>query len=232
MDAIANRLVGIGLYSVPEAARLTRISSQNIRRWMFGYSYRRDNVLHDVSPVCAGELPEADDFLGLSFLDMLEIRFVQVFRQYGVSLQLIRLAAQRACELLNSDHPFARKRFSTDGRRIFAEIFQDSEEVRLLDLVRSQYAFHKVLKPSLYAGLEYSDHDEVFRWYPMWPKRQVVVDPRRAFGRPLLDRVGVPTEILAKAVESEGSVERVARWYDVPVGAVRAATEFEQAFAI
>ena len=114
------------------------------------------------------------------------------------------------------------------GRRIFAEILEGSHEKKLLALVQSQYAFHNVLSPTLYASLEFSDFDEAMRWFPMHPKRNVVVDPNRAFGRPIVTREGVPTEILAKAVAVEGSAETVAKWFDVTVRSVRAASVFER----
>lgn len=120
-----------------------------------------------------------------------------------------------------------RKRFLTDGRRIFAEVVEGIDEPGLLDLVRSQYAFHRAIKPTLYASVEYSELDEALRWFPMWPKQQVLLDPKRSFGRPIVAQGGVPTETLAMAVEVEGSTERVARWFGVPRAAVRAAVDFE-----
>ena len=42
---------------------------------------------------------------------------------------------------------------------------------------------------------------------------------------------GVPTEILAKAVEVERSVETVARWYGTSKREVEAAVEFQQKIA-
>jgi uncharacterized protein (DUF433 family) len=70
------------------------------------------------------------------------------------------------------------------------------------------------------------------RWFPMGEKRKVVViDPQRAFGRPIVAEGGVPTEVLASAVAAEKSVERVARWYAVSPREVKAAVEFEQRLA-
>jgi hypothetical protein len=41
----------------------------------------------------------------------------------------------------------------------------------------------------------------------------------------------VPTVILARAMKVERSVERVSRWYDVPIATVRAALEYEHQIA-
>jgi uncharacterized protein (DUF433 family) len=232
MTDAADSLVGVGLYTVPEASRLARIPAARLRRWVRGYSYRVDNEIRHSSPVWRQQLPAIDKLTMLGFLDLVEARFVNAFLDYGVSLHVVRLASARARELFQKDHPFSTKRFKTDGRAIFAEITETGEakgELKLLDLVRSQFAFHAVVSPSLYAGLDFSDDDRVLRWYPMPRTKAIVVDPQRAFGRPITAREGVPTEVLANAARIERSVTRAARWYDVPVSAVRAAIAFEDA---
>ena len=95
-------------------------------------------------------------------------------------------------------------------------------------MVKSQYAFHKVVSPSLYEGIEFSNQDEALRWFPMWPKRQIVIDPQRAFGRPIVAREGVPTATLAAAAAVEDSSSSVAKWFDVSTQSVHAAVAFER----
>jgi uncharacterized protein (DUF433 family) len=76
-------------------------------------------------------------------------------------------------------------------------------------------------------GLEF-DADIVSRWYPV---KTIALDPARAFGRPIIAESGVPTETLSEAVEIEGSPERVAKLYALPVAAVRDAVVFQQQLA-
>ena len=231
MRANQNRLIGVGLYTVPEAAHLTKVPYQTVRRWVSGYKYVRDREAHERPPVWETENLAVDGAVALSFLDLMELRFVNAFRRFGVGLPTIRKAAERANDLFKQDHPFTRKRFQTDGRGIFAEIIEVTGKKKLLDIVRSQYAFDKVIRPSLYKSLVFSDDDEALFWHPMWPKRDIVVDPQRSFGRPIVMDGGVPTEVLAQAVVADGSAERVSRWYDVPLRSVRAAVKFERELA-
>jgi uncharacterized protein (DUF433 family) len=51
-------LIGIGLYTVPEAARLTGISVPRIRRWLTGYRYRAGEVEHASGPLWTPEVPK------------------------------------------------------------------------------------------------------------------------------------------------------------------------------
>ena len=69
--------------------------------------------------------------------------------------------------------------------------------------------------------------DIVVRWRPFQGRDSIVIDPRRAFGQPIAAISGVPTVALAEAVTAEGSTERVARLYEVPVAVVRDAVRFE-----
>ncbi len=128
-------MIGIGIYTVPEASRLTGVPAARIHRWIAGYDYKVGQETHESDPVWLSQLPKVDDRAALGFLDLMEIRFVDAFRGHGVSWKKIRLAAKRARGLFGQTHPFSTKRFQTDGRTIFAEIAGGSREHALLDLV-------------------------------------------------------------------------------------------------
>jgi uncharacterized protein (DUF433 family) len=179
-------------------------------RWIRGYNYSTD-----------------DDTIELSFRDLIELRFVKLFRDVGLGLPTIRKCFKRAVEEVQDQRPFSTRRFRTDGKTIFLEITHDVREGELLDLKRRQRAFHRILAPTLH-DLKF-DADIVARWFPFGKSRKtVVVDPERAFGRPILMNGGVPTEIIVEAVDVEGSAAKVAKLYEVPLAAVRDAISFEQ----
>ena len=162
---------------------------------------------------------------------MMEARFVDAFRKAGVPWRVIRLGAERVREICGADHPFSSQRFRTDGRTIFAEIVDRAGERQLLDLAESQFAFGRIIGPSLYAGSEFSDRDMPARWWPMGRQTPVVIDPARSFGQPIESLGGVPTRTLADAVAAEGSVAKVARLFRLEPQSVRAALRFEQRLA-
>lgn len=225
------RFIGRGVYSLPEAERLLRIPRKRIRRWMEGYAFTSSGQRHHSSPIIASDLGRHAGELALSFADLIEVRFLDAFLEHGVSWKSIRIAAARARELLGSSHPFSTKTFKTDGRYILAEIAAPGEVPELLNLVKNQYEFQKVVSPLLFAGIEWNPFDAPDRWYPMAPRRGVVIDPARAFGAPIVVDGAVPTYILASAAKAEGSMRMAAAVYDVPLRAVRAAVEFETRYA-
>ena len=83
---------GLGIYSVPEAARLTGIESRTIRRWVRGYDYRVGEKLLHSPEVINADLPQFEGVFALSFRDLIEVRFVNAFRQYDVSWKTLRAA--------------------------------------------------------------------------------------------------------------------------------------------
>lgn len=223
--------IGRGVYSLTDAQRLTGVSRHTIRRWTQGYSYRSTNEKRFSDAIIGTEVPSVDGIPVLDFSDLLEVRFLDVFRRYGVSLKVIRLASKRAQELLGRTHPFSTKIFKTDGQTILAEIVRETQDSVLLDLVRDQFEFKRIVDPYLYHGIEYDQLQEPARWWPLGDERLVVVDPRRSFGQPIVTPGGVPTQILKWAFDAEQSVDAVAKWYDVPVSAVIDAIAFEEGLA-
>jgi uncharacterized protein (DUF433 family) len=234
-------VLGRGVYGAAEALRLinfrrgfeasTRsISRQTIARWLRGYDYSRGGIIRHSDPLWQPDYVNADETIELSFRDLIELRFVKAFRDIGLSLPTIRECFMRAVEAVKDQRPFSTQRFRTDGKTVFLEITHDVREGELLDLKRRQGAFHRIVAPSLH-DLEF-DADIVARWFPLGMSRKtIVVDPARAFGRPIVVNGGVPTEVLSEAVEIEGSADRVAKLYEVPLAAVRDSIAFQQRLA-
>ncbi len=230
MDVVSNSLVGLGVYSVPEAAQLTGASAAAVRRWMFGYHYRYREDDRTQPALWEADIEPIGGQIALSFLDLMEVRFIRAFRRHGVSWKTIREAARVACEIVQDVHPFARRRFRTDGTRIFQEV-RERGKAKLLDLNRRSWVFHEIIGPSLFEGIEY-DGDTMARWFPVEGSRSIVIDPAIVFGRPVLAREGIPTDVIAAAVKAnDNEIDAVARWYSIPRRAVQAAVEFEARLA-
>jgi uncharacterized protein (DUF433 family) len=224
--------LGVGVYSLPEAARLVGTNTARIRRWLLGYRFpvKRQGVGHS-EPIFEPELPQISDHWAIGFLDLVELLFIKAFRDEGVSLQTIRRAAREAAKRWRTTHPFCLKRLATDGRTIFSTVQDETGEEQLLELTRSQLAFKRVLRPYL-KQLDYEAvAGGVDRWWPMGKKQPVYVDPRVAFGKPVVRPVPVPTDILYGAVAADQTPAEVAEWYELPVASVRAALEFERNLA-
>jgi uncharacterized protein (DUF433 family) len=222
------RLIGRGLYTLAEASRLTRVPERRIRRWTRGYWYRSGGRRQWSDPV----IPLDEDLLSgapaLDFADLNEIRFLNAFREHRVSWHAIRIASERAKQILQTPHPFSSRRFQTDGRTILAQIQDEAGDRHLLDLVRNQWEFEHVVFEFLLKGLHYDDQDAPQRWAPLGDDHLVLLDPARSFGAPIVSPGNVRTRILYGAFKAEQSFEAVADWYAVEPKAVADAVTFEQ----
>lgn len=238
----SNGQLGLGFYTGIEAAKLLRfqpgegqaeskaVSVGTVRRVLRGYyfSYRGDTRFSP--PLWQMDFPSDEGPLELSFRDLIELRFVKIFRDAGLGLPTIRTCFERAREFIAEERPFSTRRFRTDGRSIFLEITKDIAEGELIDLKQRQYVFRRVVAPSLH-DLEF-EADSVARWFPLGDtRRAIVIDPKRALGQPLVDTGGVTTASLARALKAEGTFKEVSRLFGVPVAVVRQAVEFENKLA-
>lgn len=226
-----NQLLGLGVYSVPEAARILKVHPSTLGRWAKGYTFGRREARRFSEPVIARQLqPEESEDI-LTFVDLVELRSVAYFRSEGVSMQMVRRCAENASELFGTDHPFAAGAFETDGSRIYAVMeaagpgtMQRSRFIN--DLDRWQLVFDDMVVP-FFRNLEIED-DLAARYWPLGRRKPIVLDPRRAFGKPIDADSGVQTYILHEAHQAGQSEDEVAYWYDVSPTAVQAAVEFEE----
>jgi uncharacterized protein (DUF433 family) len=222
----AFRFIGRGVYSLREAHRITEVPAKRIRRWTTGYRFQYKGRHRYTQPVIPSDLSAELGILALDFADLLEVRFLNAFREYGVSWNAIHIASQRARDILDLRHPFSSRRFSTDGRTILAQFVTETGDDVLLDLVRSQYEFEQIIRRYLVGQIEF-DGDTPTRWWPVEGSKRIVIDPQRAFGTPIVASEGVPTRILAQAFQAEGSFEVVADLFRVEPSSVVEAVEYE-----
>lgn len=222
-------LIGVGLYSIPEASVLTGIPARKIRSWMLGYE---SGSRTKQPPLWQSPVTQSIDNT-ISFQDLLEIRFVNAFRQHGVLLPTIRTAVQQARDYFEQDYPFTCRRFQTDGRSIFATVVEETGDESLIDLVKKQNVFNRVIKPSLYTGIEYDgDESNALRWFPVANSKKVVLDPERSFGKPIVTAAGITTETLHQSwLAEDQDTKMVASLYGVDPASVHAAVNYEQGIA-
>jgi uncharacterized protein (DUF433 family) len=224
-------LLGAGIYPLPQAARLVGESARNVRRWLKGYSWKYKDGRSASGPLwhTLFEKEELPGAAAIGFRDLLELRMVAQFVNHGVHLKVVRATIDVARTHFGSDYPLSNRQFLTDGKRIFLEAVEETTGAkRLIDVLGRQFVFSDVIRPSLYAGIEY-DRTGAKRWFPMSRSRAILLDPDVQFGTPVVAGVGVPTDAIYDAWKAEGrDQQRVARIYGLTPKMVGAAVSFEQ----
>jgi len=210
-----------GFFSTADAVRLVGVHSQLIRGWLNGYP-------NSVSGPIINR-----DFEGtrtISFLDVMELRFIQFFRKQGVSMPTLRKAADRARKEWGVNHPLAlsNSKIVTDRRKVFAKVAEEGNDQVAWDMASGQHEIWITIEQSIAHGVEFnSDTSLAQLWHPMPQFPDVVIDPRVAFGKPIVQGTPVPTSTLFRQFKAEGSKERVAKWFDVPIDVVAKAIDYE-----
>ena len=228
MNGAQGKLVGVGLYSFPEAARLTRVPTRSIRRWIEGYAYKREDDTRRMAPIWAEDHPIVDTEIGANFLDLIEIRLVQAFRGEGVSWPTIRKAVERLSQLFGSSHPLATSKFLTDGRGIFLELGEKGNP-KLIDIAKNQYNFRKVVRPFL-RDVAYA-RDIVPAGIRSIPTNPLLLIPRGALDDRLLRKVEYRQRFWQLQRQRKDPRRKAARWYGIPAKDVEAALQFQERLA-
>ena len=219
------KAVNEGIYPVAFAAKLAETTNAIAASW-FRASPR--------SKLPAAILTEFESIRGhilVPFLGLVEARFVARFRKHGLSLQTTRKVAAKLRDKYSLPHPFAQRRFRTDGKRVMMEEATDEGERRLIDIMTDEFGFPDVIEPSLFDTVVYLD-DVVTRLRPFPAELpQVIIDPRIALGRPVVEPGYIPTDTLASAFLAEGNIKEIADWYGTDPLSVTQAVAFEQRLA-
>ena len=151
---------------------------------------------------------------------------MKAFRQAGVSTQAIRFAITLAQEKFDVERPLSTLEFKTDGSEILMQaVEKDGEFVSLAKTRPGQKVFSEIVKQSV-KDLEY-EGETVARWRPHKTK-DVVIDPRRQFGTPIIDEFGVSTATLYEEFGFFEDARYLSRVYDIPLRLVKEAIRFEQ----
>jgi len=145
----AHGYLGVGLYTLTDAARLLGVPAGKLRRWAQGYTFAGGR---NAEPLFRRDYRELAEQGILTFQDLIELFLVNRFRQAGVGMPTIRKTAQWAAAQFRTNHPFAVKQFHTDGYRLFAEMetHQGGQGVSrrvIQELPACQYVLDQVTEP-------------------------------------------------------------------------------------
>jgi len=209
---------------------LVRVPKQTLRNWVLGYTYPRGGERELAEPVIRP--PTGADGPALSFVNLIEALTLAGFREMGVPLQRVRGALDYAAEDLGIEHLLASERILTDGLDLFWR-FQELSGEQLVNISRhGQKVFPEAVDRYL-REVEWGPDRLASRWWPgAVAARQglVVVDPRRAFGAPVVAGTGIRTEDVFSRFSAGESVSGLAEDFGLSVAQVEACVRVEASF--
>jgi uncharacterized protein (DUF433 family) len=213
-------------YSIPEAASFIDRPSSTVRRWSLGHSrklhgvMRRDEPLIRVDGSLHGPIP-------LSFLNLLELRFLAAYRS-RVPLQSIRRALDFAASELTVERPLLALDFKVHGKSLFIRFASQGNDKYLMNASRKgQLAWPSAIDDFI-ENVDYDERENsAYRWWPLGRDEPVIVDTTLNGGIPSTALAGVRTNAIA-VHRSEGlDVPEIAEDVGATAAEVRAALRFE-----
>jgi uncharacterized protein (DUF433 family) len=213
-------------YTLPEAAHYLQMSETTLKSWVSGRSY----------PVVGGERhweglinrPDERD-PKLSFSNLIEAHVLLALRkQYRVRMWEVRTALEYARETLKID----RILLSPELRVMRGNIFLQ----RLHELVNvgrgGQTAMPEILEAYL-DRIEWDLSGLPSRMFPLTradrldSPKILSIDPKVAFGRPVVQRKAIKTSAIAERFRAGESMADLAEDYDLEVFEVEEAVRYE-----
>lgn len=187
-----SRRLYLPAYRYADAARLVQTTAPTISRWYRGY----EAPGHRMKPVLL-----SDGTPLLSYLQLVEVAFVATFRQRGVKLNALRQAHHYCRSVFGKEYPFAELEFKTDGHHVLWELAENDEGwAPEAKLVLTDVGGQVVWKDAGFERLDQFDYQEgrALRWHPRGRTSVMLIDPRIAFGAPVIEESGLPTAVLAE----------------------------------
>lgn len=222
-------------YRASEAAQILALPAGTVRAWCFGHDYRHktDGSPKRFRPVIEPADPQQRL---LSFVNLCELHLLAVIRRHHkVTLPKVRAALDYLSDELGVEHALASRRFMTNGVSLFVE-----HAGQLLDVSqRGQQAMRADFERAL-SRIEFDQRtDAPVLLYPYTrpvadgaeAPRTVLVDPARSFGRPVLAKALVRTEVIGQRFAAGDGIAEMAGDYGVSVQDIEEALRFERRHA-
>jgi uncharacterized protein (DUF433 family) len=214
-------------YSIGDAAVYLRLPPSTLRAWTMGQRYWVGEVGKFFRPVI--EIADRRN-RQLSFINLVEAFVLAgIRREHEVPLPKVRNAVDYLRRVFRTRRPLAEEQFQTDGVDLFVE--------KMGALIGASQEGQIQMREILLNRLQRVRRDpkgipEKIVLFPTSAGKNesadVIIDPRLSFGRPVLDRLGVRTAILAERFDAGDDIEVLARDYSIPLEAVQNAIRCER----
>jgi uncharacterized protein (DUF433 family) len=212
-------LADVAAYSLREAAALIGVPMSTLHKWTKGRTFPTKRGTQASAPIIETPAPHF-----LSFTNIVEAHILAGFRRERVALEKIRRAVRFVDRHYRVKHALALEDFQTDGVDLFIERLDHG----LVNASRDgQNAMRAIVETHL-RRVEYK-HGRAIRLFPLirptrvgaqiLPQgdapRTVVIDPHRAFGRPVLNGTSVPVEDIFSRWQRGEGIQQLASDYEV-----------------
>jgi uncharacterized protein (DUF433 family) len=223
--ATVTDLLNHPVYGMAQVDRLLGLTPSTARRWIDGY--KRGGKAYP--PVVRLESTGEEI---VTWGEFVETRLLSEYRDAGVPLVRMRPAIDRLRELFDQRYPLAHARSYVDvaGRELVLEVQESVGLERALQLVvlrNNQVVLADGAENFRRAARFRTEDGAVELLHPVTEITEVVIDPLRQFGEPVVQDRSVRTEIIGEQMRAGEPIDAIAEIYDLPRPSVEAALRYE-----
>lgn len=202
----------IAAYTLPTAARHVRVPVATLRSWVCGRAYPVGSETKRSLPLIRVRRERP---LFLTFTNLVEAHVLaSMRRKYDLPMHKVRKAIKYVEDDMGVAHPLSTEKFKTDGVDLFVE--------RYGALINASKDGQHEIKLAIEAGLTRITYEmgQARQLYPLVRSdgeqpMLIVIDPRIAFGRPVLAGSSVPVDEVAERFQAGESAAELARDFRV-----------------
>lgn len=209
--------LGIGLYSIPDVARILNLESSFVRRWLNEYWGNKFKTEKKTPSFWGAGRDRA-----IHFYTLIEFFVFYQLRKQGLSAQSIAKSHEIIADELNTQFPFANSSILTDGRKIFYAI--DQETIINADKTK-QITFASIVK-EFCQQMDFDKDRLALRYWPLGKEKNIVVDPHHQLGQPTIKNTNILAETLYRMYRAGEKPGFIASLYDVSEADVKASLDF------
>lgn len=209
-------------YGMTQVDRLLLLHSGTARRWIDGYT-RAGRAYPPVIRLT----PTGDDLV--TWGEFVETRFLAEYRRKDIPMHHLRPTIEALRERFQTKYPLAHAQpfLQVWGRELVYEAQEEVGLERQLYLVVLRNKQLVLADPAAHFidSIDFGAGEVAERVRPMAEVQEVVVDPLRQFGAPVVRNV--PTEVIAEQVRAGDSPTSIAQLYELAEQEVNAAVRYE-----
>jgi uncharacterized protein (DUF433 family) len=175
--------------------------------------------------------PPSPQPLILSFWNLIEAHVLRSLRtDHAVSIREVREALSYAERKLRIRRLLLNKELRTNAGRIFLDRYGELIELSASGQLAMRHLLDEHLK-----RIEWDEWQFPVRLYPFISSeasstgKPIAIDPKIAFGRPVLIRAGVSTATIAERIDAKETIEDLAADYGLTASEIEQAVLFERA---
>jgi uncharacterized protein (DUF433 family) len=218
----------LAAYTLAETARYLRLPTATLRSWVLGRQYPTAEGSGQFPPLMrpASRRPPL-----LSFSNLIEAHVLRSLRtEHGVPVKALRSALAYAERELGIDRLLLRPELRAQAGKVFLDRYGELIELTASGQLAMRQLFLEHLK-----RVEWDSSRLPVRLFPFLlavapsAERPIVIDPRIAFGRPVVQRKAISTSVIVERIDAGESVRDIAADYELEPPEIEQAILYERA---